>query len=106
MLQCSLPLITHEKTIMGIQEKLTGLNKLREQSMAAGGSKRIEDQHKKGKLTARERILLLFDPGTFEELDPFALHRCTDFGVDEQRVPGDAVVTGYGKVNGRATFVF
>ena len=91
---------------MGIEEKINELNKLREQSVAAGGAQRIEAQHKKGKLTARERIQLLFDPGTFEELDPFALHRCTDFGVEEQRVPGDAVVTGYGKVNGRTTFVF
>jgi propionyl-CoA carboxylase beta chain len=92
--------------IMGIEEKITELNKLREQSMAGGGAQRVEAQHKKDKLTARERIQLLFDPGTFEELDPFALHRCTDFGVDEQRVLGDAVVTGYGKVNGRTTFVF
>ncbi len=91
---------------MGIEEKINQLNKLREQSMAGGGAKRVEDQHKKGKLTARERIHLLFDPGTFEELDPFALHRCSDFGVDEQRVLGDAVVTGYGKINGRTAFVF
>jgi acetyl-CoA carboxylase carboxyltransferase component len=106
VLQCNLSSITHEKAIMGIQDKITELNKLREQSMAAGGAKRTEAQHKRGKLTARERIQFLFDPGTFEELDPFALHRCTDFGVDEQRVPGDAVVTGYGKINGRMTFVF
>jgi len=91
---------------MGTEEKITELNKLREQSLSGGGTKRIDDQHKKGKLTARERIQLLFDPGTFEELDPFALHRCTDFGVDEQRVLGDAVVTGYGKINGRMAFVF
>jgi propionyl-CoA carboxylase beta chain len=91
---------------MGIEQKLTELNKLREQSKAGGGAKRTEDQHKKGKLTARERINLLFDPGTFEELDPFVLHRCTDFGVDESRVLGDAVVTGYGKINGRKAFVF
>ncbi len=91
---------------MGIEQKITELNKLREQSKAGGGAKRTEDQHKKGKLTARERINLLFDPGTFEELDPFTLHRCTDFGVDESRVLGDAVVTGYGKINGRKAFVF
>lgn len=91
---------------MGIERKITELSKLREQAMAGGGAQRIDGQHKRGKLTARERIQLLFDPGTFEELDPFALHRCTDFGLEEQRVLGDAVVTGYGKINGRTAFVF
>lgn len=91
---------------MGIEEKITELNKLREQSAAGGGAKRIEAQHNRGKLTARERIELLFDPGSFEELEPFALHQCTDFGMEKQKFPGDAVVTGYGKINGRHTFVF
>ena len=91
---------------MGIEQKINELSKLREQAMAGGGAQRIDAQHKRGKLTARERIQLLFDPGTFEELDPFALHRCTDFGLEEQRVLGDAVVTGYGKINGRTAFVF
>ena len=91
---------------MGIEEKITELNKLREQSAAGGGTKRIEAQHKRGKLTARERIELLFDPGSFEELDPFVVHRCTDFGLEEQKFLGDAVVTGYGKINGRNAFVF
>jgi acetyl-CoA carboxylase carboxyltransferase component len=91
---------------MGIERKIAGLSKLREQALAGGGARRIDAQHKRGKLTARERIQLLFDAGTFEELGQFALHRCTDFGLEEQRVLGDAVVTGYGKINGRLAFVF
>jgi acetyl-CoA carboxylase carboxyltransferase component len=91
---------------MGIEREITELNKLREQASAGGGAERIDAQHKRGKLTARERIQLLFDPGTFEELDPFALHHCTDFGLEEQKTLGDAVVTGYGKINGRTAFVF
>ena len=91
---------------MGIKQKITELSKLREQAVAGGGTRRVDAQHKRGKLTARERIQLLFDTGTFEELDQFALHGCTDFGLEEQRVLGDAVVTGYGKINGRPAFVF
>ncbi|MBC8275892.1 MAG: methylmalonyl-CoA carboxyltransferase, partial [Chloroflexi bacterium] len=91
---------------MGIKQKITELSKLREQASAGGGARRVDAQHKRGKLTARERIQLLFDTGTFEELDQFVLHRCTDFGLEEQRVLGDAVVTGYGKINGRPAFVF
>jgi acetyl-CoA carboxylase carboxyltransferase component len=91
---------------MGIEDKIAELSRLREEATAGGGAKRIEAQHKRGKLTARERIELLFDPGSFEELDPFVLHRCTDFGLEEQRFLGDAVVTGYGKINGRHAFVF
>src|SRR5579859_1439425 len=68
--------------------------------------KRIEAQHKKGKLTARERLDLLLDPGTFNELDMFVTHRSTDFGLDEQRIPGDGVVTGYGQIDGRLVYVF
>ena len=71
-----------------------------------GGQPRIDAQHKKGKLTARERIELLLDPESFEEWDMFVEHRCTDFGMDRQSVPGDGVVTGYGTVNGRVVFVF
>ena len=76
---------------MGIKQKVTELDKLREQALAGGGAQRINAQHKRGKLTARERVQLLFDPGTFEELDQFALHRCTDFGLEEQRVLGDVI---------------
>ena len=70
-----------------------------------GGQKRIDAQHNKGKLTARERIELLLDPGTFEEWDMFVEHRCVDFGMDKKSIPGDGVVTGYGTVNGRLIFV-
>ena len=71
-----------------------------------GGQKRVDAQHAKGKLSARERIELLFDEGSFEEWDMFVEHRCEDFGMGEQRVPGDGVVTGYGTINGRPMFVF
>jgi len=88
------------------EEKIKQLQKLTEQAKAGGGAKRIEAQHKQGKMTARERIDALFDPDTFEELDKFVQHQCTDFGLDEQRPAGDSVVTGYGKINGRYAYVF
>lgn len=91
---------------MAIEEKISKLETIRAQAKAGGGEKRIEQQHAKGKLTARERIDLLLDPGTFEEIDSFVVHRTTDFGMAEQRQPGDAVVTGYGKVDGRQVFLF
>lgn len=91
---------------MEIEEKLAQLNKFREEAQAGGGPKRIEAQHTKGKLTARERLNLLFDPGTFQEIDSFIVHRCTDFGMAEQHFLGDSVVTGYGKVNNRIAFAF
>ena len=82
------------------------LDEKRERARLGGGQKRIDSQHKKGKLTARERIELLLDPGTFEEWDMFKEHRCTDFGMADQQIPGDGVVTGYGTINGRMVFVF
>ena len=88
------------------REKIQELHELREAARLGGGKKRIEAQHKKGKLTARERIDLLLDPGTFSELDMFVTHRSTDFGLDEQRIPGDGVVTGYGYIDGRLVYVF
>jgi propionyl-CoA carboxylase beta chain len=88
------------------REKLEELHQLREQALLGGGKKRIEAQHKKGKLTARERLDLLLDPGTFQELDMFATHRTTDFGLADQKIPGDGVVTGYGKIDGRLVYVF
>ena len=88
------------------REKLDELKRMREQAQQGGGADRIASQHKKGKLTARERLDLLLDPGTFQELDMFATHRSTDFGLDEQRVLSDGVVTGYGKVDGRLVYVF
>ncbi|MGE0703330.1 MAG: acyl-CoA carboxylase subunit beta, partial [Vicinamibacterales bacterium] len=71
-----------------------------------GGPERLERQHAAGKLTARERIELLFDPGTFEELDKLVTHRCRDFGMEEQLIPGDGVVSGHGLVDGRQVFAF
>src|SRR5262245_51242493 len=89
-----------------MQEILQQLAEKRAQARLGGGEKRIEAQHAKGKLTARERIGLLLDPGSFEEWDMFVEHRCTDFGMTEQKIPGDGVVTGYGTINGRLAFVF
>ncbi|MFI4932920.1 MAG: carboxyl transferase domain-containing protein, partial [Burkholderiales bacterium] len=66
-----------------------------------GGQKRIDGQHAKGKLTARERLELLLEEGTFEEWDMYVEHRCADFGMADNKVPGDGVVTGYGMINGR-----
>ena len=86
-------------------DKLEKLVKLRDQSRLGGGLNSIERQHTKGKLTARERIDLLLDPGTFNELDPFITHRATDFGLQNRVFMGDAIVTGYGKVDGRTVFV-
>lgn len=82
------------------------LERRREQARLGGGQKRIDTQHAKGKLTARERIELLLDPGSFEEWDMFVEHRCVDFGMDKQSMPGDGVVTGYGTVNGRTVFLY
>ena len=92
------------KEKMEIEEKIAQLTKLKEEAKVGGGPKRIEAQHAKGKLTARERISLLFDAGTFEEIDPFVTHRCTDFGMAERKFLGDSVVTGYGKINNRLVF--
>ena len=89
-----------------MDEKLERLKGLREQSQLGGGIKRIQQQHDKGKLTARERVNLLLDQDTFQEVDAFVTHRATDFGMADKVVPGDAVVTGYGQVEGRQIFVF
>src|SRR5689334_24257820 len=82
------------------------LDEKRAAARQGGGAKRIAAQHAKGKLAARERIELLLDPDSFEEWDMFKGHRCTDFGMERQAVPGDGVVTGYGTINGRLAFVF
>ncbi|MBD8875397.1 acyl-CoA carboxylase subunit beta [Roseibium polysiphoniae] len=89
-----------------MKEILAELESRRETARMGGGERRIEAQHKKGKLTARERIELLLDEGSFEEFDMFKQHRCTDFGMEEQHIPGDGVVTGWGTVNGRTVYVF
>ncbi len=89
-----------------MQDIIHQLEQKREQARLGGGQKRIDAQHAKGKLSARERIELFLDPDSFEEWDMFKEHRCTDFGMEKQSLPGDGVVTGYGTVNGRLVFVF
>jgi propionyl-CoA carboxylase beta chain len=91
---------------MSLEKKIEELKKRRAEAKLGGGPKRIEEQHKKGKLTARERLDILLDEGSFEEFDMFVMHRCSDFGLDKQRIFGDAVVTGYGTIEGRLVFVF
>ena len=88
------------------EERFSRLDKMRAESLLGGGPVRIERQHAWGKLTARERLDLLLDPGSFVELDAFVTHRATEFGVDGQRFLGDGVVTGHGLVDGRLVFVF
>jgi propionyl-CoA carboxylase beta chain len=87
-------------------ERLAQLLRMKEQARLGGGARRSEAQHERGKLTARERIDLLLDPGTFEEMDQLVVHRAQEFGLAERHYLGDAVVTGYGKVDGRGIFVF
>ena len=82
------------------------LEQKRTAARLGGGQRRIDAQHAKGRLTARERIDVLLDGGSFEEWDMFVEHRCTDFGMDDNHIPGDGVVTGYGTINGRLVFVF
>jgi acetyl-CoA carboxylase carboxyltransferase component len=84
---------------------LDGAKRTRRRGWAAR-RRRIDAQHAKGKLTARERLEVLLDEGTFEEWDMFVEHRCTDFGMADNKIPGDGVVTGYGTINGRLVFVF
>jgi len=91
---------------MSGQEKLEQLLKLKEEARLGGGASRVEAQHKRGKLTARERLDILLDEGSFEELDPLVTHRSTDFGLGDQLYPGDSVVTGYGRIDGRLVYVF
>jgi len=91
---------------MEIQNKIKELMALRNQARLGGGEKRIEAQHKKGKLTARERIELLLDEGSFEEFDMFVSHRCIDFGLEKQAYLSDGVVTGYGTIDGRLVYIF
>jgi len=95
--------LPHKKTN---QDKLDELARRDAAAEEGGGAERRERQHKEGKLSARERILFLLDEGTFEETDKLVTHRCTDFGMDEQQVPGDGFVTGFGKINGRLVFAF
>src|SRR5262249_54321730 len=89
-----------------MQQMLEELERRRAAARLGGGKKRIEAQHAKGKLTARERIDVLLDPGSFEEYDMYVEHRSIDFGMENQKIPGDGVVTGHGTINGRLVYVF
>jgi propionyl-CoA carboxylase beta chain len=89
-----------------MNKKIEQLNKLKEEAKLGGGKKKIEQQHAKGKLTARERIELLVDEGSFDEVDMFVKHRSTDFGLDKQKIAGDGVVTGFARINGRPIALF
>jgi len=91
---------------MDIEEKIAELEKRNHEAELGGGEKRIEAQHAKGKMTARERIDYLLDEGSFQEIDKFVVHRCYDFGMEKKKFPGDGVVTGYGTVDGKLVFVF
>src|SRR5918992_2496703 len=87
-------------------DKLARLREMREAARLGGGERRIEQQHTRGKLTARERLELLLDEDSFTELDAFVTHRASDFGLDEERYLGDGVVTGHGAIEGRSVFVY
>ena len=89
-----------------MKDILDRLDKRRDEARLGGGKSRIEAQHKRGKLTARERIELFLDKGSFEEFDMFVEHRSAEFGMEKQKIPGDGVVTGWGTVNGRAVYLF
>ncbi|RAI87133.1 acyl-CoA carboxylase subunit beta [Algoriphagus yeomjeoni] len=93
-------------TLPGKEGKIELLKKKNAEALLGGGEKRIASQHQKGKLTARERVELLLDEGTFQEIDKFVMHRAKDFGLDKEHYLGDGVITGYGEVNGRLVYVF
>ena len=89
-----------------MKDILEKLEERRQRARAGGGKARVDAQHKRGKLTARERLELLMDKGSFEEFDMFVEHRSAEFGMEKTRIPGDGVVTGWGIVNGRSVFAF
>ncbi|MDP2115406.1 MAG: acyl-CoA carboxylase subunit beta [Bacteroidota bacterium] len=91
---------------MDLKAKFEQFELLNKQAESGGGAERVDKQHKSGKKTARERIAFLLDPGTFNEIDKMVTHRGTDFGIDKSKIPGDGVVSGYGKINGRLMYVF
>jgi propionyl-CoA carboxylase beta subunit len=91
---------------MSLKQKISELEQRNLEALKAGGQERIDKHHAAGKLTARERVDLLLDPGSFVEVDRFVTHRCDEFGLDKQKIPGDGVVTGYGRIDGRLVFVF
>lgn len=87
-------------------KKFEKLSEMREKAKLAGGEKRIKRQHDKGKYTARERVDKLLDPCSFVEIGEFVVHRCTDFGIEDKKILGDGVITGFGTINGRKVFIF
>ncbi len=89
-----------------IKVKYEQFNRVREEALQGGGKKRIESQHQKGKLTARERIDLLLDRGSFHEIGALVTHRSTEFGLEKEKYLGDGVITGYGTIDGRIVYVF
>ena len=91
---------------MNKKTKIQNLNDLKVESLLGGGQARIDAQHKKGRLTARERLDLLLDKGSFHEVDPFVVHRTHDFELDKQKFMGDSVVTGWGTIEGRLVYVY
>jgi len=91
---------------MQLKAKFEQFELLNQKAELGGGADRVEKQHSSGKKTARERIALLLDPGTFNEIDKMVTHRASDFGIDKQKIPGDGVVSGYGKIDGRLVYVF
>ena len=91
---------------MGTEERIEELRSLRDQALHAGSERAVARQHEQGKLTARERIQLLLDKGSFEEIDMFVRHQAAGFGIEQTRPPGDAVITGWGTIDGRTVFVF
>ncbi|MFM7327827.1 MAG: carboxyl transferase domain-containing protein, partial [Bacteroidota bacterium] len=90
----------------GLQKKFNELSARNENALAGGGEARIQQQHGRGKLTARERIELLLDPGTFEEQGRLVTHRGRDFGIEKEQYPGDGVITGFGRIDGRLVYVY
>ena len=96
----------NEPLTPGLRKKFDELSDRNEKAMAGGGEDRIQQQHKRGKLTARERIELLLDPGTFEEQGRLVTHRGRDFGIEKEQYPGDGVVTGFGRIDGRLVYVY
>ena len=91
---------------MSMRDHLRELDRMRERSERGGGEERLARQHEKGKLSARERIDILLDEGSFVEMDRFVTHRASDFGLDKRKILGDGVVTGYGTIHGRLVFLF
>nr|WP_202405972.1 acyl-CoA carboxylase subunit beta [Hufsiella ginkgonis] len=98
--------MAHDQQPTSVNKKIALLQQKRDEALKGGGEQRIESQHKKGKLTARERLHFLLDEGSFEEIGMLVTHRSVDFGMQKEQYPGDGVVTGYGTVNGRTVYVF